>query len=105
MGTRARQPKGNAYNEKSKNGDGQECARFARPWSDRCSSGRLRLSKMRRRLTVYAVHRRDKPISAARERFNVSWRFGGVAEHFSKPCNGIVKTMVEIDECVGGPNL
>ena len=52
-----------------------------------------------------AFHRRDKPVPAARKRFNVPRRFGGVAEHLAKARNRIVETVVEIYECVGCPNL
>jgi hypothetical protein len=59
----------------------------------------------RRRHNLPGLHRRNKPVPAARECFNVSRRLGGVTEHLAKARNRIMQTMVEIDESVGRPNL
>src|SRR5271156_3415958 len=97
----ARQPESRAYNEEGEDRGTEESARFGKPQVDMRFAGLLRLRRMSCRLNVYPVHRRDKPVSAARKRFNVSWRFSGVAERLAKARNRIVKTMVEIDERVG----
>jgi len=53
---------------------------------------------------VSGIHRRDKPLSPARQRFNVTGSLGGVAEHLANPRNRIVQAMVEIDKSIGCPN-
>src|SRR5580692_201910 len=79
--------------------------RFGKPRVAR-QGGRWRGAGSRRGgRNVYGIHRRDKPVSATRQRFNVAGPLGGVAKHLAKTCNRVVQAMVEIDKSVGGPNL
>ena len=58
-----------------------------------------------RRLSFARFDDGDEAVAAAGKRLDIARGFGGIAEHFAKPRDGVVKAMVEIDEGVGGPNL
>ena len=47
----------------------------------------------------------NKAIAAPGESFNKAGGLGGVAQGFPQPLDGVVKTVVEIDKGVGGPDL
>ena len=65
----------------------------------------LRRSRRHCGRKLYCLDRSDKAVAAAGKRLDIARGFGGIAEHFAKPRDGVVKAMVEIDEGVGGPNL
>jgi hypothetical protein len=48
-------------------------------------------------------HRRNKAVSAPRKRFHISRRFGSVVQNLPNPGDGIIQTVVEIDERVSRP--
>src|SRR5271163_272944 len=74
-----------------------QVARQAGEWRGAGSSGGGR--------RISDIHRRDEPVSAARQRFYVAGPLGRVAEDLAKARNRIVQAMVEIDKSVGRPNL
>jgi hypothetical protein len=51
------------------------------------------------------LYRRNKPVSAAGQGFNVSRHLGRIAQDFTKACNCVVKAMVEIDKGIGRPDF
>jgi hypothetical protein len=80
--------------------------RFGKPQvAARQVGGRRGVGSTRGGWKVSGIHRRDKPVSAARQRFNVAGSLDGVAERLAKARNRIVQAMVEIDKSVRGPNL
>jgi hypothetical protein len=103
--TSARQPEGNAYDEGGEDRGEQEGMRFGNPQVARQAGGRRGVRSTRGGRKVSGIHRRNKPVSEARQRFNAARPLGGVTEHLAKPRNRIVQAMVEIDKSVGGPNL
>ncbi len=56
-------------------------------------------------MDFHSRHRGNKPVSPARQRFDVSRRVDRIAYHFANAGNGIVKTMIEVNESVVRPDL
>ena len=97
--------KADTYNEDGEDRGEQEGMRLGKAAGGPAGRRAARSRTARERAGRSPLHRRDKPVSAARQRFNVARHLGGVAERLAKARNRIVQAMVEIDERVGGPNL
>ncbi len=103
-GRSADQPKA-GYHEKRYEYYGNHGTRCRVLRFGRCCAKFLGMRSTRSRRNLHSLHRRDKPVTSAGQRFNESRLVGRVAEHLAKARNRIVKAMVEIDEGIGRPNL
>jgi hypothetical protein len=56
-------------------------------------------------LNLHSPHWRNKPVSPARQRFDITRRVDRIAQHFAHARNGVVKAMVEVDESINRPNF
>src|SRR6202007_2784559 len=74
------------------NFEGKDCDGVERPTSASQLGGRL-------------FNRSDKTIPAPGQSFYETWRFGSVPKRFPQPLNGIINSVIEINEGIGGPNI
>src|SRR6266849_3396569 len=51
------------------------------------------------------LYRRNEPVSAARQRFDVSGRLRRIAQHFANAPDCVVKAVVEVHKGIGRPEL
>lgn len=99
------QPNGNAYDEQDRDSGERERVKRGKPRANQYFGGRRGIGRRRGSGNVTRVHRCDEPVSAARKRFNVARRLGGIAQYLTQARNRIVQAMIEINKRVSGPDL
>jgi len=105
MGSRPHQPQNRTDSKKCQQRERYRCVRFAWPHANRCFAGLPALGSGPRELNLHSRHRRNKPVSPAGQRFDISRLVDRIAQHFAHVRNSVVKAMVEVDESIGRPNL
>ena len=100
-----RQPEDRADTNNGQQRERQGGARVGWLYENRRLAGWFDWCRALRGVVLHLLYRRNKPVPAAGQSFDVARCVGGIAENFTKARDCVVKAMVEIDEGVGCPEL